>query len=50
MAGEAVRMHMKNILRKLGANDRAHAVTIAIMRGILRFGESSAACGSLANA
>jgi two-component system, NarL family, response regulator len=38
IAGEAVRMHLRNILEKLGANDRAHAVTIAISRGILRLG------------
>jgi DNA-binding NarL/FixJ family response regulator len=36
IAGEAVRMHMRNILEKLAANDRAHAVTIAVTRGILR--------------
>jgi len=27
--------HMKNILPKLGANDRTHAVTIAFLRGII---------------
>jgi len=26
---------MKNILSKLGANDRTHAVTIALKRGII---------------
>jgi DNA-binding NarL/FixJ family response regulator len=41
MACEAVRMHMKNILAKLGANDRAHAVTIAVTRGILHLGDWS---------
>jgi DNA-binding NarL/FixJ family response regulator len=30
-----VKGHMKNILAKLGANDRTHAVTIAIKRGIM---------------
>lgn len=30
-----VKGHMKNILSKLGANDRTHAVTIAIKRGII---------------
>ena len=39
IAGETVRMHIRNILEKLGANDRTHAVTIAITRGILRLGE-----------
>jgi DNA-binding CsgD family transcriptional regulator len=29
-------MHIKSILEKLAANDRAHAVTIAVTRGILR--------------
>lgn len=33
IADETVRMHMKNILGKLGANDRTHAVTIALARG-----------------
>jgi DNA-binding NarL/FixJ family response regulator len=35
IADETVRMHMKNILSKLSANDRTHAVTIALGRGIL---------------
>jgi DNA-binding NarL/FixJ family response regulator len=30
-----VKAHMKNILSKLGANDRTHAVTIAMKRGFL---------------
>ena len=34
--GEAtVKSHVTNILSKLGANDRAHAVTIAVKRGII---------------
>jgi DNA-binding NarL/FixJ family response regulator len=34
--GEAsVKSHVANILSKLGANDRAHAVTIGIKRGII---------------
>ena len=36
IACETVRMHIKSILEKLAANDRAHAVTIAVMRGLLR--------------
>jgi len=32
---ETVKAHMKSILSKLGANDRTHAVTIAIKRGIM---------------
>lgn len=34
IAEETVKAHMKNILSKLGANDRTHAVTIALKRGI----------------
>ena len=30
-----VKSHLKNILAKLGANDRTHAVTIALKRGII---------------
>jgi len=30
-----VKCHMENILSKLGANDRTHAVTIATKRGFL---------------
>lgn len=32
---ETVKGHMKSILAKLGANDRTHAVTIAVKRGII---------------
>jgi len=32
---DTVKAHMKNILSKLGANDRTHAVTIALRRGII---------------
>ncbi len=32
---ETVKAHMKNILAKLAANDRTHAVTIAVRRGII---------------
>lgn len=32
---ETVKSHVRNILAKLGANDRTHAVTIARRRGIL---------------
>jgi len=34
-ASGTVKMHIQNILEKLGAADRTHAVTIAIQRGIL---------------
>jgi DNA-binding NarL/FixJ family response regulator len=30
-----IKAHMKNILAKLGANDRTHAVTLAVRRGFL---------------
>jgi DNA-binding NarL/FixJ family response regulator len=32
---ETVKAHLKNIFGKLGANDRTHAVTIALKRGII---------------
>lgn len=32
---ETVKAHMKNVLSKLSANDRTHAVTIALKRGII---------------
>ena len=34
---ETVKTHMKSIISKLNANDRTHAVTIALRRGILDF-------------
>ncbi|KPC55414.1 response regulator [Amantichitinum ursilacus] len=34
---DTVKVHMKNILAKLHAADRTHAVTIAVRRGILQF-------------
>ncbi len=35
---DTVKAHMKSILAKLGANDRTHAVTIALRRGIMEVG------------
>ena len=32
---DTIKTHMKNILSKLGANDRTHAVNIALKRGII---------------
>jgi DNA-binding CsgD family transcriptional regulator len=32
---ETVKGHVKSILAKLGANDRTHAVTIGLKRGII---------------
>jgi DNA-binding NarL/FixJ family response regulator len=32
---DTIKMHVKSILSKLGANDRTHAVTIAVKRGIM---------------
>lgn len=36
IAETTVNFHIKNLVGKLGANDRAHAVTIAIRRGLLQ--------------
>lgn len=36
IAETTVNFHVKNLMGKLGANDRAHAVTIAIRRGLLQ--------------
>jgi len=36
IAESTVNFHIKNLTDKLGANDRTHAVTIAIRRGLLR--------------
>lgn len=33
---ETVKGHVSNILSKLGANDRTHAVTLALKRGIIQ--------------
>ncbi len=35
IAEETVKSHVMNILAKLGANDRTHAVTIGLKRGII---------------
>jgi DNA-binding NarL/FixJ family response regulator len=35
IAEETVKGHVKNILSKLSANDRTHAVTIGLKRGII---------------
>ena len=32
---QTVKAHMKRIIAKLGANDRTHAVTLAMDRGVL---------------
>lgn len=36
IAETTVNFHIKNIVDKLGANDRTHAVTIAVRRGLLQ--------------
>jgi DNA-binding NarL/FixJ family response regulator len=33
---ETVKVHIKHIMEKLGANDRTEAVTIAVRRGIIQ--------------
>jgi DNA-binding NarL/FixJ family response regulator len=35
LSEDTIKAHMKNIMSKLSANDRTHAVTIAIKRGII---------------
>ena len=35
---ETVKVHVKNILQKLGAGDRTEAVTVAVRRGFIRLG------------
>jgi DNA-binding NarL/FixJ family response regulator len=35
IAEETVKSHVTNVLAKLGANDRTHAVTLALKRGII---------------
>jgi len=35
LSEDTVKGHVKNILSKLSANDRTHAVTIALKRGII---------------
>ena len=35
IAETTVNFHIKNLVSKLGANDRTHAVTIALRRGLL---------------
>ena len=36
IAETTVNFHIKNIVDKLGANDRTHAVAIALRRGLLQ--------------
>ena len=36
IAEETVKAHMKHILTKLGANDRTHALAIALQRGVIQ--------------
>ena len=36
LAEGTVKVHLKNILQKLGANDRTEAVTTALRRGFIR--------------
>jgi DNA-binding NarL/FixJ family response regulator len=36
IAESTVNFHIKNLVDKLGANDRTHAVTIALRRGLLQ--------------
>jgi DNA-binding NarL/FixJ family response regulator len=36
ISGETAKTHVKNILNKLGAQDRTHAVTLGLRRGIIQ--------------
>jgi len=36
IAETTINFHIKNLVDKLGANDRTHAVTIAVRRGLLQ--------------
>ena len=36
IAETTVNFHVKNLMGKLGANDRTHAVTLALRRGLLQ--------------
>lgn len=38
---QTVKAHMKNIMEKLGARDRTHAVTLALKRGIISLDDAS---------
>jgi len=33
---ETVKMHLRNVMQKLGVNDRTHAVMVAVRRGFIR--------------
>lgn len=37
---DTVRFHMKNVLKKLGAANRTHAVAVGIQKGIIRLGST----------
>ena len=39
-ATDTVRFHMKNVLKKLGAANRTHAVAVGIQKGIIRLGST----------
>jgi DNA-binding NarL/FixJ family response regulator len=36
VAEDTIKMHVGHILAKLGANDRTHAVTLGLKRGIIQ--------------
>jgi DNA-binding NarL/FixJ family response regulator len=38
---QTIKNHVSAILRKLNANDRAHAVVLAIRRGLIRLNDGS---------
>ena len=40
---ETVKVHIKHIMEKLGANDRTQAVAVALSRGIIQLGSAQSA-------
>lgn len=40
LSEDTVKSHMKNVIHKLRANDRTHAVTIALRRGLMALAET----------
>jgi DNA-binding CsgD family transcriptional regulator len=36
LSEETAKTHLRSIIHKLGANDRTHAVTLAVRRGIIQ--------------
>ncbi|WP_425258681.1 response regulator [Rubrivivax sp. RP6-9] len=41
LSEDTIKSHMKNVIHKLRANDRTHAVTIALRRGLMALAETA---------